>query len=97
LDQPWIDPDDAPELTDEFFKRGQWMIGDKPVDALTGKLMMRKELARGRPKSESPKTSVTVRYDNEVVDAFKGTGKGWQTRMNDALREWLATHPLGQK
>jgi len=30
-----------------------------------------------------------VRYDADVVDAFRATGKGWQTRMNDVLREWL--------
>jgi uncharacterized protein (DUF4415 family) len=28
-------------------------------------------------------------------DAFKATGPGWQTRMNDALREWLRTHGRG--
>lgn len=29
--QPWSDPDDAPELTDEFFEKGVWRIGDKVV------------------------------------------------------------------
>jgi uncharacterized protein (DUF4415 family) len=48
--------------------------------------------ARGRPKLERPKVSLTVRYDADVVDAFKATGDGWQTRMNDALREWLSKH-----
>ena len=45
---------------------------------------------RGRPKLQNPKISLTVRYDADVVDAFKATGDGWQTRMNDALREWLS-------
>lgn len=48
--------------------------------------------ARGRPKLDNPKVSLTVRYDADVIDAFKAMGDGWQTRMNDALREWLATH-----
>ena len=30
--------------------------------------------------------------DADVVDAFKATGKGWQTRMNAALRDWLKAH-----
>lgn len=30
--------------------------------------------------------------DAEVVEAFRATGKGWQTRMNAALRDWLKTH-----
>jgi len=33
-----------------------------------------------------------VCYDADVVEAFKATGKGWQTRMNAALRDWLKTH-----
>ena len=43
----------------------------------------------GRPKSISPKVQLTVRYDADIVAAFKAGGSGWQTRMNSALREWL--------
>lgn len=46
----------------------------------------------GRPRSESPKIALTVRYDADIIDAFKAAGDGWQTRMNGALREWLQTH-----
>ena len=53
---------------------------------------MQKALRKGRPRSACPKHALTVRYDADVVAAFKATGKGWQTRMNDALREWLKTH-----
>lgn len=75
----WIDADDAPELTDEFFQRADEYVGDKLV-------------RRGRPRKDSPKVALTVRYDAEVVEAFKATGKGWQTRMNAALKDWLKTH-----
>jgi uncharacterized protein (DUF4415 family) len=37
----------------------------------------------------SNKESVTVRFDRDVLDAFRATGPGWQTRMNDVLRDWL--------
>ena len=74
-----IDPDEAPELTDEFFDRADEYVGDKLV-------------RRGRPKAESPKLALTVRYDAEVVNAFKATGRGWQTRMNAALKDWLKSH-----
>lgn len=70
------DPDDAPELTDEFFERADKYDGPKLV-------------RRGRPKADTTKVALTVRYDAEVIEAFKATGKGWQTRMNLALREWL--------
>ena len=74
-----IDPDEAPELTDEFFDRADEYVGDKLV-------------RRGRPKAETPKLALTVRYDAEVVEAFKATGPGWQTRMNAALKDWLKSH-----
>ncbi|MBV7482835.1 BrnA antitoxin family protein [Bordetella sp. BOR01] len=43
----------------------------------------------GRPPAERAKVQLTVRYDQDVVEAFKTGGPGWQTRMNDALRDWL--------
>ena len=46
----------------------------------------------GRPRAESPKVFTGIRLDADVVDAFRASGKGWQTRMNDALRDWLKTH-----
>ncbi|MFC4275281.1 BrnA antitoxin family protein [Achromobacter aloeverae] len=46
----------------------------------------------GRPRAERPKIQLTVRYDQDVVDAFRAEGPGWQSRMNDALREWLKEH-----
>ena len=75
----WVDPDDAPELTDEFFDQADEYQRDKLVRV-------------GRPRTTSPKQALTVRYDPEVIDAFKATGKGWQTRMNAALKDWLKTH-----
>ncbi|HEX3130410.1 MAG TPA: BrnA antitoxin family protein [Thermoanaerobaculia bacterium] len=47
---------------------------------------------RGRPKSESRKLLLSVRYSPEVVAYFKSTGEGWQTRMDDVLREYVARH-----
>ncbi len=75
----WIDPDDAPELSDAFFDQADEYVGGKLV-------------RRGRPKAEAPKLALTVRYDADVIEAFKATGKGWQTHMNAALKDWLKTH-----
>ena len=46
----------------------------------------------GRPKSINRKRSTTIRFDEDILEAFKATGPGWQTRMNAALKEWLASH-----
>jgi uncharacterized protein (DUF4415 family) len=50
------------------------------------------ERGRGRPAG-STKTQIALRVDNHVLNAFKATGKGWQTRINDALKQWLIEHP----
>ena len=47
----------------------------------------------GRPAGSGKKAPATaVRFDADILAAFKATGKGWQTRLNDALRDWLKTH-----
>jgi len=44
----------------------------------------------GRPRLDTPKIAVTIRYDKAVIDAFKADGPGWQTRMNDVLKKAVA-------
>jgi len=47
---------------------------------------------RGRPVGTGTKEQVAIRFDREVLAAFRAGGAGWQTRMNDALKDWLRTH-----
>lgn len=42
---------------------------------------------RGRPPLEQPKLSMTMRVDADVLAAIKATGAGWQSRVNEVLRE----------
>ena len=51
-----------------------------------------KNIVRGRPKKSNPKISTTVRLDEDVITFFKAKGKGWQTRLNEALRSYMLTH-----
>lgn len=85
--ETWVDPDDAAELTDEFFEKGVWRIGDKIVSRDEASAVARRR--RGRPPGSGTKVSTTIRFDAEVLAAFKATGDGWQTRMNEVLKEWL--------
>ena len=39
---------------------------------------------------------ITLRLPRRVLRHFKATGKGWQTRVNEAIREWLKTHSPSQ-
>jgi uncharacterized protein (DUF4415 family) len=68
------DPDDAPELLNDFFRHGEVRHGGKLV-------------RRGRPPlSDKPKTAITLRLDEDLVKAYRETGAGWQTRINADLR-----------
>lgn len=69
---------DFPTLTDEQLHRMKPAKGDPRLAPL---------VKRGRPRSETPKRQITLRLDPDIVEHFKATGKGWQTRLNDTLRK----------
>jgi uncharacterized protein (DUF4415 family) len=72
----WVDPDDAPELTDAQLAEADIYEGNKFVRH--GRV--------GRPKGSGKKELVTIRLDRDVLQHFRAGGPGWQTRLNDALR-----------
>jgi uncharacterized protein (DUF4415 family) len=49
-----------------------------------------KPVRRGRPKSTVHKLPVTVRLDPQVVEYFRASGRGWQTRVNEALADYVS-------
>jgi uncharacterized protein (DUF4415 family) len=49
---------------------------------------------RGRPKSTNTKQLVSIRYSPEVLQYFKAAGPGWQVRMDEALKKYVASQPL---
>lgn len=58
---------------------------------LTDEMLARARVNKGgRPKAEVTKVLVSVRYSPEVVDYFRGTGAGWQARMDGVLMEYVA-------
>ncbi|WP_267461357.1 BrnA antitoxin family protein [Aureimonas sp. SA4125] len=64
-------------MTDAYFDR---------ADLYHGEVLVR----RGRPPLDAPKRQVTLRLSPEVIDHFKAGGPGWQTRIDDALRQVIA-------
>jgi uncharacterized protein (DUF4415 family) len=48
---------------------------------------------RGRPAGSGVKEQVAIRLDKDILEAFRAQGQGWQTRINQALRCYLAEHP----
>ena len=91
---PWIDPDDAPDLSQADLSQAVWRVAGREVSAEVGQQAMRRA-ARGRPVGSvkaDTKQAVTVRYSPDVLAAFRAMGSGWQAKMDEALREWLRTH-----
>lgn len=63
--------DDAPDLSQPYWRERFYKT----------------EVRRGRPKAEAPKVSTTIRLDPDVLAAFKASGPGWQSRINEVLRK----------
>jgi len=68
------DYEEIPELTEEWFNRADLYEAGKLVK-------------RGRPKSTDAKEAVSLRLDPDVVAYFRRGGRGWQSRINAALRK----------
>lgn len=64
---------------------------DKEATAAEFSAAMTKKIT-GRPVSVTHKMPLSIRLSDDVVEFFKATGKGWQTRINEALREYVRTH-----
>lgn len=64
----------------------------QPLTPAQLKAMLPIKALRGRPKSESKKQLVSVRYSPEVIAYFKSTGEGWQSLMDSVLRRYVARH-----
>ncbi len=64
----------------------------KPLTTKQLKEMVPMKALRGRPKSASKKLLVSVRYSPEVIEFFKSTGEGWQSKMDSVLRRYVARH-----
>lgn len=67
----WVDPDDVPDLT-----RPEW-----------AEAIAKAEVKRGRPRAAVTKISTTIRLDRDVIEKFRATGPGWQSRINEVLKK----------
>lgn len=79
---PEMIDDENPEWTDEMFEKAV------PLSGLPKTLQAKLRRHRGTQK-KPVKVPTTIRFDEDVITALRVMGKGWQTRLNDATREWL--------
>jgi uncharacterized protein (DUF4415 family) len=64
--------------------------GDSDAQPLSNAQLKAMVPLRGRPRSATRKTLVSVRYSPEVLKFFRSTGEGWQSRMDGVLRNYVA-------
>ena len=64
----------------------------QPLTPTQLKAMVPLKALRGRPKLDKTKQLVSVRYSPEVIEYFKSTGDGWQSRMDEVLLKHVARH-----
>ena len=63
----------------------------RPAKQVLPKTVLNRLTVRG-PQKASTKQRITIRLSPEVVQRFRHTGDGWQTRVDTALKDWLKTH-----
>ena len=68
-----VDPDDAPEWTEEMWDRAEIRHGDKLIRP-------------GRPPLDEISNGVKIRLDADVLESYRALGAGWQTQLNADLR-----------
>jgi uncharacterized protein (DUF4415 family) len=69
------------------------IAADPDTHEVTDEEFGRMRRMRGRPKAETTKTRIAIRLSPEVVETFKATGRGWQTRIDEALKQYIKEHP----
>jgi uncharacterized protein (DUF4415 family) len=74
--------DDSPSTTAADWEGAVMRQGGQVVGTV------RRRGAGKRPTKEQ----VAIRLDPEVLAAFRASGPGWQTRINDVLKEWVKGH-----
>ena len=93
----WIDPDDAPIATKEMGEMAQITVNGRVIRPATGVLTkdgMKRvpphTIPRGRPvQGAEAKKQVTLRLDADLLERFRASGAGWQSRINATLRKAL--------
>ncbi len=89
--QRGIDADpETRELTeDEFAKaRPASEVLPEVVAAQKAGTLKRRRGERG-PQKAPTKCLLSIRFSRDVIEYFRATGPGWQTRMDEALKEWI--------
>lgn len=91
--RPMTDDDgEVRELTTEDMRLFRPASEVLPPDLLAGLVALKKQRGERGPQKSPTKVPTTIRFDADVLAALKASGKGWQTRVNEVVKDWLKTH-----
>ncbi len=76
-----------PEMIDD--ENPEWTKEDFRTAMSFSELQEEMKRRHRGPQKKPTKIPTTIRLDEDVITALRAMGKGWQTRLNDATREWL--------
>jgi uncharacterized protein (DUF4415 family) len=76
ISKDWVDPDDAPELDEQWFQDAHVYIGDTLI-----------KRGVGRPPIKNTKEMLSLRLDADILEKLRASGKGWQTRLSNHIKE----------
>jgi uncharacterized protein (DUF4415 family) len=83
---------DNPEITNDDFAKMR--PASEVLPEIFGTEIVKELLIpRGRPRLEKTKEHINIRLSPDVVEHFKSAGSGWQSRIDAALRQYIAEHP----
>lgn len=84
-----------PEISDDEITElnAAWFAKARPAAEVLPAPLMKKIGERG-PQKAPTKERITIRLSQDVVEKFRATGDGWQSRVDVALKDWLKTHSL---
>ena len=87
---PLVDADgEVRELTAEDFARMRPAREVLPAEVHAKLTRMNRRAGVRGPNRRPVKIQTAIRFDADVLADLRATGRGWQTRVNDTMREWL--------
>ncbi len=88
-----VEEDNIEELPDDFFTLAE--SGSKALPEIFGQEVADKLIKKSRrPRQKAAQVLTQIHLDAEVLAVFQSTGEGWETRVNEALKAWIAEHPI---
>ena len=73
------------------------MVNGGGYEAVRKAMAAKRKPGQRGPQLSPTKQLVSVRYSPEVLAFFRASGAGWQSRMDDALKQWVFSHSKAKR